>query len=112
MHNYEKFSSKKESALLEYAYQFSSQALREMMKKTSSYNQWVLFAYEAGMKSHQGVNSALGKNLRKKLIADKQVKSRMQKKGVLDAGDMMLQMFMPTKESLYISAAFADSDAL
>ena len=40
MHNYEKFSSKKESALLDYALQYSTQALKEMMSETSAYNQW------------------------------------------------------------------------
>lgn len=40
MHNYEKYSSKKQSDLVSYAEQFFSKVLREMMNETSSVNQW------------------------------------------------------------------------
>ena len=64
------------------------------------------------MNAHQGLVSSLSKNIRKNLLKDKKFKKRMLKKGIPDAGDMMVQMFMPSKNTIYISAAFAESDSL
>ena len=43
MHNYETYSSQKQTELVEYAEKFASKALREMMKETSLYNQWYVY---------------------------------------------------------------------
>lgn len=45
-------------------------------------------------------------------MQEKIFKKRMTKKGCLDRGDMMIQMFMPKPQTLYLAASFAEIDPL
>merc|ERR1712137_1493040 len=98
--------------LLSFAEKYATQHLREMINLTLPHNLWHLFAYERQFQSHQGVNTILAKSLRKRLLQDRGLKKKMQKKGIPDAGDMLIQTFMIKRNTLAISTTFAETDSL